>query len=145
MGKKKKKQKRIYEKEVLSERDQKKALDKKFNKALKEIEDAQLFLFEADKEANRRRRKAINKRESYYLNEMSDIKARRKLSKKWKKTGFLDTLMELLEMVIPIVKLLAKMVCALINSFLSVEGIKENISIKTLNKISKVFDIAMAI
>lgn len=124
-----------------------KDLDKKFKKALNEIEDYQMKLIEVDKMSMyspKERRKANKKQEEFYT-EMNAIKKRQKMAKKWEDTGFLDQMMELLHELSPLIKALAKALCCLIISFLSLEMVQKHISTKTLNKLSTVFNIAKAV
>lgn len=123
----------------------KKKLKKKMRKAMKEIEASQIYLYEMDKKGNRKQVKEINKKEKEFYTSMESLKARKKISKKWSKNGFLDDIIDLLKEVSPIVKTLAKAFCTLIISFLSIESIQKVIKPKTLSKIMTAFDFAMAI
>ena len=123
----------------------KKKLEKKMKKAMKEIQASQIYLYEIDKKQNKKKTKEINKKEKDFYTSMESLKARKKLSKKWKENGFLDDMISLLKDISPIVKALAKAFCTLIVSFLSVEAIQKVIKPKTLSKIMTVFDFAMAI
>ena len=147
MGKKKKKNREIvYGSRNKDLKDKsKKEINAEFKHVLNEIESMQIALCEADKKANRKNRKKINKKESEIYDNFQAIKCRKKMAKKWKKTGFLDNLIELLQMVAPLVKILAKAVAVLIISFLSIDAIKSTIGGGTLHKLTKVFDIAMSV
>lgn len=123
----------------------KKDLNKDFKRTLKDIEEMQISLYEADKKQNRKERKKINKKEAEFYTGMSSIKCRKKIAKKWEKRGFLDYVIELLHQISPLVQILAKAVCVLIISFLSVDAIKLAISPNTLNKLAKLFDIAISV
>ena len=75
---------------------------------------------------------------------MDSIKCRKKISKKWEKTGFMDHLVVLLKEVSPFVQLLAKALASLITLFLSIPFVKEHISPNMVSKLTTVFDLAMA-
>lgn len=123
----------------------KKKLDKKLKKAIKEIEISQIKIMEADKKANKKERKKINKKEKEFFTDMEGLKVRKKIAKDWEENGFLDLLLRLFKEVIPQIKMIAKMVCKLILSFLALESIKTKIKPKTLKKIITVFDIALSL
>ena len=123
----------------------KKSLNDDFRKALKDIEKMQLTMYEVDKKYNSKNRRKINKEEEEFYTSIESIKHRRKLAKRWEKQGFLDNMVELLKQVSPLIQMLAKALATLIVTFLSIDGIKRVISPNTLEKITHVFDIAMAI
>lgn len=143
----KKKQKDFYQNSIfdVSAGKSKKDLNKDFKRTLKDIESMQISLYEADKKQNRKERKKINKKEAEFYTNMNSIKCRKKMAKKWEKEGFLDYIIELLHQISPLVQILAKAVCILILSFLSIDAIKSAISPDTLKKIAKVYDVAMAL
>lgn len=143
--KKKKKNKELDMFEVNYSNKSKKKLNKEFKKTIKEIESMRIQLYEADKKSKKKKKKKINKEEAEFYTDMQAIKCRKKMAKKWEKTGFLDHLLELFEESIPIVRSLAKVVASLIVAFLSIEAVKKKISPKTLSKLAKIFDIAVAI
>lgn len=123
----------------------KKKLNKDFKKALDEIEEFRIQMYEADKRsAKRSDRKKINKEEAIFFTNMDSIKCRKKISKKWEKTGFMDHLVVLLKEVSPFVQLLAKALASLITLFLSIPFVKEHISPNMVSKLTTVFDLAMA-
>lgn len=150
MGKKKKKKSGMkiggknYSYNSLNVSD-KKSLKKNFKSVLDDIEVYQIEMMEADKKARRKKKRDVNKQQYIFLKDIDSIKARKKISKKWEKTGFLDTILEMLGDIAPYVKLLARAVCTLIIAFLSIDGIKKVISPNILAKVTKVFDIALSI
>lgn len=123
-----------------------KKMNAKFRSILDEIEDYRVKLYESDKKASKSRktRKAINKEEASFFLEMDSIKCRKKISKKWEDTGFMDQMADLLKEVSPFVQLLARALATLITLFLSIPAIKHHISPDMLSKLTTVFDIAMA-
>lgn len=122
----------------------KKDLNKKFKSVLKEIENERMRMYELDKRAKKGNHRKINKEEGNFYYNIKALQYRKKISDKWEKTGFLDHVLDLLKEVIPVVQLLAKMIGALIVSFLSLDGIKKIINPETLKKIAKIFDVVMA-
>lgn len=148
MGKKKKKnkKKKYYQNLIAdTQSDDKKKLDKDFRKALTEIESYRIRLAEADKKASLKERRNINKRTEEFYTGMESIKARSKMAKEWEKTGFLDRTITMLEQVAPIIKTLAKLVMGLVITFLSIDAIKTKIKPETVDKLSKIFHLAMSV
>lgn len=146
MGKKHKKKKQSQSDITLNVNSRsKKKLNKEFKKALDEIEEFRVQMYEADKKsAKRSDRKKINKEEAIFFTSMDSIKCRKKISKKWEKTGFMDHLASLLKEISPFVQLLAKALVSLITLFLSIPFVKEHISPNMVSKLTTVFDLAMA-
>lgn len=144
--KKKKKQQNFLPSEYLSfNKKDKKSVDKDFRNALHNIEAMQMELYEADKKANRKERKKINKKQSEFYTSMESIKCRQKMAKQWEKEGWLDKMINLLHTISPYIKILAKGLCLLIVSFLSLDIVKEKIKPKTLQKITTLFNVASSI
>lgn len=123
----------------------KKSLDKSFDCVLEEIEMTRMQLYEVDKRTNRKSRRKINGKEREFYYSMRSVEERKKISKKWMKTGFLDTLMEVLTLVVPIVKLIAIKVAELINIFLRSRSAKEVLPASFISKLVKVHDIALCV
>ena len=123
----------------------KKSLDKSFDSVLEEIEMTRMQLYEVDKRTNRKSRRKINGKEREFYYSMKSVEERKKISKKWMKTGFLDTLMEVLTLVVPIVKLIAIKVAELINIFLRSRSAKEVLPASFISKLVKVHDIALCV
>ena len=123
----------------------KKSLDKSFDAVLEEIEMTRMQLYEVDKRTNRKSRRKINGKEREFYYSMKSVEERKKISKKWMKTGFLDTLMEVLTLVVPIVKLIAIKVAELINIFLRSRSAKEVLPASFISKLVKVHDIALCV
>ena len=123
----------------------KKSLDKSFDAVLEEIEMTRMQLYEVDKRTNRKSRRKINGKEREFYYSMKSVEERKKISKKWIKTGFLDTLMEVLTLVVPIVKLIAIKVAELINIFLRSKSAKEVLPASFISKLVKVHDIALCV
>ena len=153
MSKKKKKKKNksaILGNEVLDnlvDKKSKKSLNKDFKHTLNEIQQYQMELYEADKKSNKKlkNKKKINKKEYSFYTDMESIKKRKKMAKDWEKSGFLDRILDMIENASPFIKLIAKALCMLIITFLSLDVIKKKISPTVLSKITKVFDIAIAL
>lgn len=123
----------------------KRSMNKKFNKAINDIEEYRIQLYEADKRQRRKERKKINKHEAEFYTDMEGLKCRKRMAKEWEETGFLDRIIKLLQQLSPLVATLAKIVGFLIISFLSIDAIKATIKPKTLNRLNSIYDIAMSI
>lgn len=120
----------------------KKKLNKEFKEILDEIEISRIQIYEADKKAKHKERKKINKQKGEFYTDMEAIKCRAKLAKKWEKHGFLDRLLEVFKMTLPIISQIAKTFCSLIITFLSIDKIRYTIKPKTLSKICTAFNVA---
>lgn len=123
----------------------KKSLDKSFDGVLEEIEMTRMQLYEVDKRTNRKSRRKINGKERNFYYSMKSVEERKKISKKWMKTGFLDTLMEVLTLVVPIVKVIAIKVAELINIFLRSKTAKETLPASFISKLVQVHDFALCV
>lgn len=148
MGKKKKKNKHnngLEETMLMMQMSDKKKLGKDFRKALNEIESYRIRLAEADKRSSIKERRKINKASEEFYTDMESIKCRAKMVKEWEKTGFLDRSMTLLEQTAPIIKMVAKLIVVLLIAFLSVDTVKNKIKPETVDKITKVFHLAMSV
>ena len=149
MGKKKKKKNKqknkIDDVMFMAQTHDKQKLGKDFRKALDEIESYRIRLAEADKKASIKERRKINKASAEFYTDMESIKCRAKMAKEWEKTGFLDRSIKLLEQTAPIIKLIAKLIMAFVITFLSIDAVKSRIKPETVNKISKVFHLAMSV
>ena len=71
-------------------------------------------LYEVDKRTHRKSRRKINGKEREFYYSMKSIRERQKISRKWMNTGFLDYVMEILALVVPIVKVIAIKIAELI-------------------------------
>lgn len=123
----------------------KKKLHKKFDDVLDDIECYRIQLAEADKKSRKKSRKKINKKTEEFYTDMESIRCRMEMSKEWEKTGFLDNLINVLNQVAPIIRMIAKLVASLLIAFLSIETVKQKIHPETVSKISKVFNLAMSV
>lgn len=151
MSKKKKKKKQQKIGDVLPSqylsfnKKEKKSMDKDFRMALNDIEVMRMELFEADKKSNRKEKKKINKKQSEFYTSMESIKCRQKMAKRWEKEGWLDKMLILLHKISPYIKIIAKGLCLLIISFLSLDIVKEKIDPSTIAKLTSLFNVASSI
>lgn len=149
MAKKKKhKKKQMTCQDIMRElkHESKHNINKRFNQALKDIESYKLMMIEIEKRgAPRKDRKNLNKRAREEYEEMEAIICRKRMSKKWERSGFLDEMLRLLQETVPVVKELARALAGLIIAFLKYDKIKDMIKPKTLEKIQMVFQIIMAL
>ena len=151
MSKKKKKKQKKFDNDYqrvlfnLTENVSKKDLRKSFSSAIDEIEEYRFTLDEIDKLNDKKKRKEINKKQREFYTQMESIKARKKMMKKWENDGLLDRLIKMLSIVVPAVKKLAKAVMLLILSFMSIDAIRRFISPEMVEKLGKVYNLAMVI
>ena len=147
MSKKKKKNFEFDSDDFLKEKKKsKKDMKKSFQDAVKEVEAAQMRIYEADKKSVKGKdRRNINQKQYQFYTDMESIKTRKTLAAEWEKNNFLDRMQEILKESIPIIRGLARIIAGLIISFLSIEAIKTNINPNTLSKMKILFDVAMAV
>ncbi len=150
MSKKKKKSKTKYDDYGFVKLDSSidnKGLEKKFNKLIKEIEIDRINIYEADKKDHKKmkHKKKINKEEAEFLSSMKGIKKRKKIIKKWKKKGLFKKVVDILKEGGKAVRILGKMIASFILLILNIEGIRDKISTKTLNRLTMLFQIAVGI
>lgn len=141
MGKKNKTPSYLQERAV-----NRKAMNKQMDDVLKEIEFSRMQIYEIDKRsATRKNRKGINQTEAEFFHDMDSIRCREKISKRWKKKGILETIIEMLNNAVPMIKTLARAIANFITLFLSIPFVKEKISPKFIKRLTMVFDLAMSV
>ena len=123
----------------------KSALDRNIDSVLDEIEYTRMRLFEVDKRVDRKHRTIINGKEKEFYYSIQGIKERKKISEKWTKIGFLDTVMAVLGAVIPIVKTIALKIAEVIGIFLRTSYVKEVLPVNFIMKLVKVHDLALCV
>lgn len=128
-----------------SEVNYKYTLDKSFDGVLREIEMTRMQLYEVDKRTHRNSRRKINGKEREFYYSMKSIQERQKISRKWMNTGFLDYVMEILALVVPIVKVIAIKIAELINIFMRSSSVKEVLPTSFISKLVAVHDIALCV
>lgn len=127
-------------------KESKKNLYKKYKDLLDDIEYAQFRGFELDKLAKKDTRRNINKKERDFYYGMESLKKRKKdVKRNSKGDGMLDRFMETVQQLMPVIKTCAKLVMVAIVSILSIDFIQKGISPKTLEKLTTVFQFAMAV
>ena len=146
MSKKKKTKKK--QKSILSLTEIDSSLNGSYESLIEEIQEFQLKLNIADAKAMEKQRKKMLRQDMgvipYYVSK-DKVKAREKLIKEMEKTNFLGRLEETFKNLVPCIVLIARLVAALIIAILSVEPIKKVIKPSTLNHLTKVYNVAMAI
>ena len=123
----------------------KSALDRNIDSILDEIEYTRMRLFEVDKRVDRKHRTMINGKEKEFYYSIQGIKERKKISEKWTKIGFLDTVMAVLNAVIPIVKMIALKIAEVIGIFLRTSYVKAVLPVNFITKLVKVHHLALCV
>ena len=123
----------------------KSTLDRNIDSILDEIEYTRMRLFEVDKRVDRKHRTVINGKEKEFYYSIQGIKERKKISDKWTKIGFLDTVIAVLGAVIPIVKTIALKIAEVIGIFLRTSYVKEVLPVNFITKLVKVHDLALCV
>lgn len=142
MGKKKKKKKKKVS--ILAEVD--KNLDQTHKKLLEEIEDLQLRVSYADQRARQQaKRMAKKKNGKFYDYEELRRKARMEVVGNMESNNFLERIMKALNEIAPIVIIIGRLIASLILAILSIDKVKLAIKPETLEKMTSVYNRAMAI
>ena len=123
----------------------KKHLKKEMNKALKEIEDYNLQLYEDKKKEGILSRRKINKEASKYYDEMEAIRKRVKIANDIEESGLLYKIVKILKSAGPIVKTLARAVASFIAMIFNIKGVSERLKPSTASHLVSVFNMAMAV
>lgn len=140
MSKKKKKKKSIS---ILQEVD--KTLNGTYDDLMEEIQDMQLQLALADQKARKKAKKKGKKNAKDYSFQTEQRKVREELITKMTGNNFLERVNKVLEDILPIVIVIARLVASLILSILSLDIVKVNIKPETLKMMNAVYNKAMAI
>lgn len=121
-------------------------MDKKYGKALKEIEEMRLNGMEYDKYYNSGfNKRGYNRKESQFYYDMEGVKSYHKNTYKTKQKGLIDRFLQLIESVAPIIKYIGKLIAAAILAFLSIDVVKKNITPNALGRLTKIFNIATSV
>ena len=140
MSKKKKKKNRIY---ILQAVD--KTLNRTYDELMEELQEMQLKLNLADKKLRKKAKKKSKKGSDFFSYEEERKKARKEILDQMEGTNFLDRVNKILGDLAPIVKVIARLVAALILAILSMDVVKISINPEMLAKLNYIYKRAMAI
>ena len=143
MSKKKKKKKDFS---VLAEVDG--VLTDTYEELMKDIKEMQAKLAVADVKAKKKLKKYNKKHPNdprLYNNDTFRIHVRNEVLKDMNQSNFLDRVYKTLQDLVPVVTVIARLVASLILSILSVDAVKIHIKPNMLEKLTLVYNTAMAI
>ena len=124
------------------------SMNTKYESLIEEIQEMQLKINIADAKAMKKQRKKMIRHDMgvipYYVSK-DKVKAREKALKQMEQTNFLGRVEETLKNLTPCVVIIARLVAALILAILSIEPFKRLIKPDMLDRLSSVYNIAMAI
>lgn len=144
MGKKKKKHKYSDEEVFLLEN-----IDKDIFSQYRSIkEDTERFQYQlmvADKKTRRKYNKAMKTGKPFNFKDCDSVKARKKVWKEIESSNLINRFMYLYQEWSPVMKLLGRCLALLIVAVLSVDMVKATISKDNLNKLDKLFNLAMSV
>ena len=145
MAKKKHKEKAAQEKiNLLAGYDD--YMNQTYDDIISEIQDMQIIIQREDKRIQKRARKAAKKGDGGYFNITAEKrKVRQRVIGRMENNNFLSRIIEILKELAPIITIIARLICALILSILSIDEVKVNINKDTLRKINTVYSKAMAV
>ena len=118
-------------------------LDANYAQMMDEIEMYQAEIRRADRKSKKKMQKKFNGK-GFYPYEYQ-LNAREHVVQEMVDANFLDRCMKLFQEIVPIVKIIARLVAALILSILSVTQVNGRISKETLSKLSAVYNLAMSV
>ena len=125
-----------------------KSLNQTYDDLMEEIQVMQIKLNQADqKAAKKAKRKAKKKKDqnAYFELEAERREIRKKMLEDMSSNNFLERVQNVLKDLVPIVKIIARMVASLILAILSIDSVKVHIKPETLTKLQNVYNSAMAI
>lgn len=124
----------------------KKSMKKEFKSIVDEIASYNMKMFELEKVGKRRKdRVEINKKQKDYFENMKSIKYKKKISKKLRKSGLLDRLIEILRDNKELIQKGGKVIGMFILAIMSSKVVKEKLDPKTLDKLSTLFELVINI
>lgn len=150
MGKsKKKKKKKSREEEGLLEGIDKNLISQYYD-VREDIENFQYQLYKADKKTRKAWEKAIKSGKPFVAVQSPSVKKRKEIMEQLgRKDGhgedFLDKIIRLCRDMLPIMKILGRLVAALILAIFSIEDVKKCATPATLEKADKIFSIGLAV
>lgn len=124
---------------VLTEID--KSLDQSWDSLKEEIEEMQIRIAIADREADRKMRKQLKKNPNMIVNNKKKISIRNQILNEMEESSFLDRVVEAVKIITPAIVVVARLVATLIQMILSVEPIRRMISPGLLSKLQRVYEI----
>lgn len=128
---------------VLQEID--KSLDESYDTLREEIEAMQIRIAIADREAERKMRKKLKKNPNMVVSNRKKISIRNQILNEMEETNFLDRVAEAIKIVTPAIVIISRLVAALIQVILSVEGIRRHMSSNMLQKLQHVYEICVGL
>lgn len=138
---KKKKQKEVKT-DVLAQMDQ--LVDKRFMDMKLEIEFYQNEINKAHKKAKKRAKKQMKRSNDFYAPHI-DNRVREDIIRKMEGTNFFERIMNILQEMIPVVRVIAELVKSLIVAILSIDSVKFRIKKDTLVSMQNVYTMANSV
>ena len=121
-------------------------LNVKYSDLIREIDSMQKYLNKVDKKAKKKAKKKAggdyNLYKSLYKNDVSRVKARRKVMED---ESFFDSLETTVKQIEPAAKIISRIIAGLIVTILSINFVQLNISPEQLNALDKIYTISMKV
>ena len=143
MPKKKKKNESKKSISILKEID--KSLGHTYDDLIEEIQDMQYRLNIADQKARKKAKKHAKNGKEYCDYKKLRTQVRKDVIMTMEGNNFLDRVMKVLNDIAPIVVVIGRLVASLILAILSLDVVKVNIKPETLNKMTSIYEKAMAL
>lgn len=143
MGKHKKKKKKEPKYSLISELDR--DLMSQYDNMIEDIETYQYQIYLADKKTKKKNKKKHKKGCNDFYSVKPTIKARKKIVKDMEEKGYPNRFLDALGDVGPVVKLLGRLLAALLLAILSIDSVKKAIKPETLGLLDKVFSVAVSV
>lgn len=138
---KNKKSKQSEQMNILQEYDQ--MMNTTYDDLLEEIQDMQLIIAMEDRKIMKKAKKSAKKGKNYYNVNQAKREVRDEVLGKMENTNFLTRIQQVLSDLVPVVKVIARLVASLILSILSIDLVKVNISKPMLEKMNNIYNAAM--
>lgn len=145
MGKKKKskgKDKEVQQQDVLFRIDD--SMNHRFEEMKLEIEFYQREIEKGAKKARKRALKDMKKKNSFYV-PVTNNAAKEQVIRQMEGNNFFDRVMNILQEMVPIVRVIAELVKSLIVAILSVDSVKYRIKRTTLQSMQNVYNMANSV
>ena len=140
---KKKKKKEKQKEDILFKIDD--SLNHKFEVMKLEIEFYQKEIDKAEKKAMKKEFKKMKKHNTFYVPWNNEVNVRQKVIRQMEGTNFFERVMNLIQELVPLARVIAELVKSLIIAILSVDSVKYRIGGNTLKRMQDVYDMANSV
>lgn len=124
-------------------------IEQQYADIIRDIEEIQYEVYLADKKQKKKNKKKAKKKygrsDAGFLIESGDVKSRINAVYKLTDETFSERLLSTLNDIKPIVVIIARLTCALICAILSIDAVKANLTMSSLDMINKIYTTCLSI